>query len=142
MEYGRKRIEHHQKDDRTDDIEIKMHHRRTLGIGGSADTGKQRRYAGTDVLAHDNGDRRGKRQHPANGQSLQNTDRSRGGLKNRRNHGAGQNPQYGIGKFDQQSAEGFTFRQWFHRTGHKIHTEHQNSESQKNRTDIFGFIAF
>ena len=70
---------------RTNDVKGQMHDSRTLGRAGSAHTGKHGSHTGTNVLAQCNIDSRICGYNAVHGQSLQDTNRSRGTLQKRGN---------------------------------------------------------
>ena len=73
------------KHDRTNDVKGQMHDSRTLGRAGSAHTGKHGSHTGTNILAQCNIDSRICGYNAVHGQSLQDTNGSRGTLQKRGN---------------------------------------------------------
>ena len=91
-------IDHHDKEDGTDQVEIEMDHGGPLGVFIGAQGGQQGGDAGTDVLAHDDGDGSGIGDGAGGGHGLENTHRSGRTLDDAGDHQAHQNAQDGVGE--------------------------------------------
>ena len=89
-------IEQNQENHRADNIKAQMHNGSPAGIFGSADGRKHCRNAGTDILSQNNGDGVGICNGACGRKRLQNTDRSRRTLDNRRQQSTCQHTQKGV----------------------------------------------
>ena len=128
--------EHRQQHRHADHIEHQMHHGRPLGVFVGADAGDQRRDAGTDVLAHDNGHRGGVADLAGRGQRLQNTHRGGGRLDDRRQHRAHQHAQQRVCKGQKQLCKPRHVLQPRHRGAHGVHAEHQRGKAKQNGASL------
>ena len=118
-----------------------MNQSSTAGILVGAYRGEQSGNTGTDVLTHDDRDRSAVGNLTGNRQSLQNTDGSGGGLDNTGQNSTGQHTQDGILEQQEQVGECGNISQTGNCVGHGIHTEHQSSKAQQDRTGILLLVA-
>ena len=129
-----------QTNDGADYVEGKVNNGGSLCIFGCTHGGKNRGYAGTNVLTHDDGNCRAKGDLSGRGQRLQNTDRCRGGLNDSRENSTGKYTEDGVGEGNEQLLESGNILESLDGARHGLHTEHQRSKAQKNHAGIF-FLA-
>ena len=119
-----------------------MHHGRPLGVLVGADGRDHGGDAGTDVLAHDDGNGRTVAHLSGDRQGLENAHGSGAGLNDGSEHRPGQHTQNGILEQDEQILERRHIPQPGDGGGHGLHAEHQCGEAQKDRAGILFLVIF
>ena len=130
------RINGDQKDDRTDQVKIEVHHRRAACVLRAAQRGQECRDTGADILAQDDRHCCRPADHARGGQRLQNTDRSGRGLDDRRDARADQHAQHRVGDRSEQLGKLRQVRQRGDRAFHHRHADEQNTKAGENICNI------
>ena len=136
LEDGLEDAEHRQQHRHADDVEQQVYHGGAPCVLIGAHGGQQRRNAGADILAHDDGDGGGVADLSRDGQCLQDTHGGGAGLDDARQHRAGQHAQHRVLEGDEQLCEGGHVLQARHRAAHGVHTEHQRGEAQQDHAGV------
>ena len=123
-------------DGRADDIKGNVDDGHPLCSPGDPDGGDQRRDAGADVLAHDDGDGHAVGDGPGEGQGLQNAHGGRRGLDDPGEHRAHGHAQQGIAEGRQQVREARQLRQGADGVLHHLHAGHQNGEANEDASHV------
>ena len=126
---------------RADHIEGQVDECGTLGVLIGPHRGQQRRDAGADVLAHDDGNGGAIAHLTGDGQRLQDPHGGGAGLDDGRQHRTGQQAQHRVLKGDEQLSEGRHIRQTAHGGGHGFHAEHQRGKAQQHRAGVLFLIV-
>ena len=134
-------IEYHSKEQSANQIKIKMDEGGPTGVLAGPDGGQQGRDAGTDVLAHDDGDGRAKAHRPGDTQGLKDTHGSGGGLDHRRQQGSCRHAQDGIGEGGEDAGKVLVLGQGGHGGAHGLHAEHQDGEARQDGAYILPPLA-
>ena len=113
-----------------------MHQRRPLCILIGPHGRDHGSNTGSDVLSHDDGNRRAERNLSRHGQSLQNSHRRGTGLKNGREDHTCDHSQNRIPEHHEKLPEPSHILESGNRVRHCLHAEHQRSKSQKDHTRI------
>ena len=121
-----------QRDDdeqgRANDVKEQMHHRCALGRAVGAHAGQQRGYAGSDVLAEEDKQRRLQADRPRGRQRLQDAHAGRAALQKRRYARAHQHAHKWVPGQFHHVAEALPLLQGFHGRGHGVHAHKQNAQ--------------
>ena len=110
-------------------------------VAVSADSAHHGGDTRTDVLTQDDGERCAEGHRAGGAQALQNTDRSGGGLDQRRQQCAEDNAENGVGEGDHQLGKPRLVLQEGHGIAHDVHTGHQSEETQCDDADALFLIA-
>ena len=129
-------VEQHQADGGTDEVEGGVDGGDLLCVAVDADGADDRSNGGADVLAHDDGNGGAVADGAGEGQGLQNTNRSGGGLDDGGEDRAEQHTQDGIGEGGEQAGEGGHFRNGLHGAAHELHAGHQHGEAHQHPADV------
>ncbi len=130
-----------QQNDGSDDIEEQMGHGGALGFLLGADGGKHGGNAGADAGTHDHGDGGAVGDGAGNGESLNDTHGSGGGLDDAGEDSAGQQAQNRVLEQQEQALEAFIVLQHLYGPGHGFHTHHQRGKAQQNGAGILFLVA-
>ena len=132
----------YQENHRSDNVKCHVDNRNLAGIFVDADARKHRRYAGTDILSHNNRESHTIGYTARQRERLQDTDRCRRTLNNTREHRADKHRNQRIAERYEDGCEGFAFGEGLHRVGHKGHTRHQDCKADKDRAHTLFLFAF
>ncbi len=137
-------VKPYQENNRTDQVEIKMHHRRAACILGTAKRRQKCRDTSTDILSEYDRHRCRPRNRASRRQRLQNTNRCRGRLNDRRNDCTHKHAKDRIGNRCKQAGKLRQIRQRRNCRLHGRHADKQNAKTKENiscRTASPGFSA-
>ena len=135
-------VKNAEPNDRTDDVEKKMHRRCAPRVAVRTDRGKDRRNAGADIHAHQNGDRRAIGHLSRRRERLQNTDGRTRRLDDRSQTCADEDAENGVGEHKQQILELRHIAQSRNGIAHHLHTEHQRCKAEQDRARILALAVF
>ncbi len=125
-----------ESDRRADDVKRHMDNGHPLRSPGDPNGGDQRRDAGADVLAHDDGNGDAVGDGAGEGQGLQNAHGGRRGLDNAGEHRPHQHAQKGIVEGRQQVGKARHLRQGTDGLLHQLHAVHQDGKADEDAPDI------
>ena len=134
------KAERRQQHGRAYHVEAQMNDRRTLCVPAGAHGGYERRYAGADILTHDDRDRRAVAHLSGHRQRLQDAHRGGAGLDDRRQDRSGENSEDRVGEHYEHLTEFRHISQACHRSAHGLHTEHKRRKTQQYHTRVV-FLA-
>ena len=146
--HGGRLIEQGGGERRLHDAERRQQHRHADHVEQQVDDGgaarvlvrphgrEQRRDAGADVLAHDDGDGRGIADAAGDGQRLQDADGGRARLDHRRDERADEHAEQRVREREEQVRERRHVPQPRDGAAHRLHAEHQRREAQQDEPRI------
>ena len=137
-----RRVEQNHEHNRTDQIKIQMYKCGTLRIFLCSDRGNERCHTRTDILSHNNRERRTVRDRSGHTQCLQNTNRCRRALNNRCQQCTCQHTENRILKHQKDIRKLRNIRKRLYRTAHRLHTKHQHRKADHDRACILLLILF
>ena len=127
---GQRRQDADRREDHgADDVEEQVDDRRALCVAACADRGQHGRDAGADVLAEQDEGRAVQADQAARGERLQDADRGRGRLDDRREDHADEDAEQRVRHLRHQVDEEFGLAQRRHRVAHHAHAEEQHAET-------------
>ena len=135
------RIEARHEQNGTDQVEVQVNQGCAARVLARADGGQQRRHTGTDVLAHDDRQRRTILHSARHAQRLQNTDRRGGGLDHSCQQETRDHAQDRIGEHQQNVREFRHVGQRLNRRAHHVHAVHQHGEADQDLADVVLLLA-
>ena len=107
-----------------------------LAVGVCAERGEQNREGRTDGDAHEQGQGRFKGHCAGHGEGLDDTDRRRGRLQDRREDRADQDTEQRVGHRGEHVPEPSLLAQLGDRAAHILHADHQNGEAHHDIADV------
>ena len=125
-----------------DDVEGEMHEGGALGVFGRTDRGEKRGDTGTDILTHDDRDRRAVGNASRDRERLQNTHRGGAGLNDRRQHRAREHAEDRVLEQQEQLGKLGNIGKSLDRARHDVHTEHQGRKAEKDHAEVLLLFAF
>ena len=134
--------EHRQANRGADYIEGQVHHGRPLGILVCPYGREHGCHTGTDVLPHDDGNRRPVGDSAGGSQRLEDAYGSGAGLDDRRQRRSRQHSQDRIAEQKEEVLEARHVPKPFHRPCHGLHAEHQCGESQQDHAGVLLLVVF
>ena len=129
-------VDRDQKRDRTDEVEVEVHHRGAARVLRAAERGQERGDTGTDILTEDDRDSGRIGDRARRGQRLQDTDRRRGRLDDRGDARADHNAEHRVGDRCKQIGKLRQIRERRDRALHDRHADEQDAEAGENVRDV------
>ena len=128
-------VENHAEQHNAHDVEVGVHQSGAPGVAVGAHGGQQGSDGGADVLPQNDGKGGAEGDGSGGAEALQDTHGGGGGLNQRREGDAHQNPQQGIGEGHHQLGKPALGLQEGHGVAHDLHAGHQTHEAQQDGAD-------